>query len=301
MAKRRITITELAIELNTTASTVSRALNGHNSISKVMKDRVIELAKKRNYTINRMASNLRTGKSKILGVVVARVNRDFFGNCIAGIEEVARAAGYSTIICQTRDILAEERKCIFTLIESNVDGILISTSAKTDDLDYFNEVQRLGVPIIFFDRDTKNPNQNKVIVDDKFGAYNGVCHLIDQGYKRIAHLAGPLHSKLYKERKKGYIKALKENSIKIDESLIIEGPMTKDFGYETMCSFMKIPNPPDALFSASDYSALGGLIYLKEIDVKVPDDFGIVGFSNEMFTSIVTPPLTTIDQHSKKI
>ncbi|HFC00241.1 MAG TPA: LacI family transcriptional regulator [Phaeodactylibacter sp.] len=301
MSKRRITIVELAEELNTTPSTVSRALRGHKGISKGMKERVKELAEKRNYTVNRMAANLRNGTSKILGVVVPRINRDFFSNCISGIEEIASLAGYSIIICQTHDKSEEEKKSVFTLIGSNAAGILISTGSTTDDLDYFNETRRLGIPLIFFDRATKNTAQHKVVVNDELGAYKGVTHLIEQGYQRIAHFAGAQHIKLYQERKKGYLDALRDHDIPVDESLILEGVLKKDEGYEAMTTLMNLPNPPDALFSSSDYSALGGIIKLKEMGIKIPEEMGIVGFSNEMFTSIISPKMTSIDQHSKEI
>ena len=301
MSKRRVTIVELAEELNTTPSTVSRALRGHKGISKKMTARVKELAQKRNYTVNIMAANLRNGTSRILGVVVPRINRDFFSNCISGIEEIASLAGYSIIICQTHDKPEEEKKSVFTLIGSNVAGILISTGSTTDDLDYFNETKRLGIPLIFFDRATKNDSQNKVVVNDKLGAYKGVSHLIEQGYKRIAHFAGAQHIKLYQERKAGYLAALRDHSIPIDESLILEGVLKKDEGYEAISTLMNLPNPPDALFSSSDYSALGAIIRLKEMGIKIPQEMGIVGFSNEMFTNIISPKMTSIDQHSKKI
>ncbi len=301
MPKRRVTITELAEELNTTASTVSRALRGHASISKGMIERVKELAHKRKYTVNRMASNLRSGTSKTIGVVVPKVNRDFFANCIAGIEKIASLEKYSIIICQTHDQENEERKSIYTLIESNVAGILVSTVAESDQHDHYDEVRRLGIPLIFFDRATENTEQNKVVVDDYSGAYQGVSHLIDQGYRRISHFAGPLHIKIYRERKLGYIQALKDNNITIDEELIHDDILKKDQGYKAMTALMNLSSPPDALFASSDYSALGGLIRIKELGISIPSEMGIVGFSNEMFTDIISPKMTTIDQHSKRI
>ncbi len=301
MTKRRITITELAEELNTTPSTVSRALRGHTSISKSMIERVKKLAAKRKYTINRMASNLRSGTSKTIGVVVPQVNRDFFSNCIAGIEKLAAIEKYSIIICQTHEKIEEEKKAINALIESNVAGILISTVSDSDDKEYFKEVNRLQIPLIFFDRSTENSSQNKVVVNDEMGGYKGVSHLIEQGYKRIAHFAGPQNLKIYRERKMGYIKALKDYNIEVDKDLIVEGILKKDEGYAAMSKMMELPSPPDALFASSDYSALGGLIYIKEKKIKIPQEMGVVGFSNEMFTNIISPKMTSIDQHSKRI
>lgn len=301
MANKRITITELANELNTTPSTVSRALRGHECISQEMRNKVQDLASKRNYTVNRLASSLRSGSSNTLGVIVPRVNRDFFANCIAGIEELASKAGFTTIISQTHDLEEEEEKSVFSLIESNVAGILISTGSDSSQSPAFNEAKRLGIPVIFFDRATKDNNQNKVVVDDKLGAYEGVKHLLEQGYKRIVHFAGPLHISIYNDRKKGYLKALKEYNIPIDEDLIVESLLTKDMGYEAIFPFLEGPKKADALFSSSDYAALGAVIRIKEMGISIPAEMGIVGFSNEMFTNIIEPPMTTVDQHSKRI
>ena len=301
MPKNRVTITELAKELNTTPATVSRALNGNMSISQSMRERVLELAQKRKYTVNRMASSLASGNSKTIGVIVPRVNRDFFSNCISGIEEIASKAGYSILISQTHDDIEKEQKCINTFIESNIAGIIISTGSKTDNLDYFKEINRLNIPLIFFDRATKNPKQNKVILDDKLGAYQGTIHLIEQGYQRIAHFAGPQDIQIYRRRLKGYKQALKDNNIPLDKDLIIEVKRVKDEGYNVMGKLMKMPNPPDALLCASAYSALGAIIKLKELKIDIPKDMGVVGFSNELFTSIISPTMTIIDQFSKKM
>ena len=301
MANKRITITELANELKTTPSTVSRALRGHDCISQEMREKVQDLAIKRNYTVNRLASSLRSGSSKTLGVIIPRINRDFFSNCIAGIERLASDAGYTTIICQTHDLVEEEEKSVLSLIESNVAGILISTFSDTTQSPAFNEAKRLGIPVIFFDRATKDSNQNKVVVDDKLGAFEGVTHLLDQGYRKIIHFAGPQHIKIYNDRKKGYFEALKEYGIPIDESLVVESILTKDMGYESILPFLESTDRPDALFSASDYAALGAVIRIKEMGISIPSEMGIVGFSNEMFTSIIEPTMTSIDQHSTRI
>ena len=301
VANKRITITELANELKTTPSTVSRALRGHDCISQEMRDKVQELAIKRNYTVNRSASSLRSGYSKTLGVIVPRVNRDFFAKCISGIETIASEAGYTTIICQTHDLPEEEGKSILSLIESNVAGIMMSPGSDVTQSPAFVEAKRLGIPVVFFDRAPKDNNQNKVVVDDVQGAYEGVSHLIEQGYKRIIHFAGPQHIKIYNDRKKGYLKALRENNIAIEEDLIVEDLLSKDMGYDAILPFLQMENRPDALFSSSDYAALGAVIRIKEMGISIPSEIGIVGFSNEMFTSIIEPAMTTIDQHSTKI
>ena len=300
MAKR-VTIQDLAKELNTTASTISRALKDHPAISKSMKERVVDLAQKRNYKVNALAAGLRVGRIKTIGVIVPRINRDFFSNIIAGIEDLAFEKGYNVVICQTHDKIAREKQYINTLLSTGVSGLLISLSLESSSVSYIEEIKRLGIPLIFFDRVAEDSQVNKIQNNDKAGAYKAVCHLLDNGYKKIAHFAGPDYINVYKDRKQGYLEALKANNIKIEEELIITSDVSLDAGRASIQKLMELPNPPDAVFSASDYSALGALLYLKEHGIDVPQKFGLVGYSNENFTALVTPGLTSVDQHGMEI
>ena len=299
--KKRVTIQDLARELQTTPSTISRALKNHPAISKSMKKRVVELAKERNYQVNALAAGLRIGKSKTIGVIVPRINRDFFANVIAGVENIASQNGYNVVICQTKDNVDKEKQHLNTLISSGVSGILVSIGLKTDTFEHFEEVNRLGIPLIFFDRVAEQSNINKIQNNDKAGAYKAVVHLIENGYKRIAHFAGPDYLNVYKDRKGGYLSALRDNGIEVEDELIIQSDLKVESGRESIKKLLNLPNPPDAVFSASDYSALGALLYLDEVGIDVPNQIGIVGYSNENFTSLVSPGLTSVDQHGLQI
>ena len=297
MAKR-VTISDLAKELNTTTSTISRALRNHPSISISMRKKVSELAKQRNYQVNSMAANLRSGKSMTIGVIVPHINRDFFANVISGIEEVAKKEGYSVVICQTKDKIEKEKKCIETFLRTRVDGILVSVGLETDTFDHLDQVKKMNVPLIFFDRVQESSNSMSIVNDDVEGSFQGVSHLLDEGYKRIAIFAGPEHINIYRNRKQGYLNALDKRGIKIDKKLIVFNNLSYDAGVESIKELMKLQNPPDAIFSSSDYCAVGALHWLKTNGYKIPEDIGIVGYSNEKFTSFISPSLTSIDQHS---
>lgn len=295
---KRVTILDLANELKTTTSTISRALRNHPSISTAMKERVVELAKKRNYQVNSMAANLRSGKSMTIGVVVPHINRDFFANVISGIEEVAKKEGYSVVICQTKDKYEKEKNCIQTFLRTRVDGVFISVGLETNSYEHLEQIRKMNVPLIFFDRVQENSNSMSIVNDDVEGAYQGVSHLLNEGYKRIAIFSGPDHINIYRNRKQGYFKALEKNGIKIDKKLIVGNNLSYEAGVESIKELMKLQNPPDAIFSSSDYGALGALNWLKSNGYNVPEDIGIVGYSNEKFTSFISPSLTSIDQHS---
>ena len=188
-----------------------------------------------------------------------------------------------------------------TLIKSSVAGIFISLGLNTTDYKHLIHAQEEGVPLIFFDRVPESIDAIKIVIDDFNGAYQATDHLIKMGYRRIAHFGGIDQINIYKLRKEGYLKALKDNGIPRDNSLIMKKTLTVDSGKEAMEKLMKGINPPDALFAASDYAALGAYTWLREQQIHVPDEFGIVGFGNEKFTNLIFPALSTVDQFSMKI
>ena len=301
MKSAQVTIHDIARILKISASTVSRALSDHPRISTGTKKRVRALAKKLHYQPNIIASNLRVGKTNTVGIVVPRINRNFFSNVIGGFEEIVSNAGYRMMITQTNEDYNKEVENIKALINARVDGIIISLSAETKDYSHLNLVQRNGIALIFFDRVPENIESSKVVIDDLDGAYNAVSHLISQGCKKIAHFAGPGHINIYSNRKKGYLNALKNSSINIEDNFIINNVLTKDKGFSTCKHLMNLKDKPDAIFAASDYSALGAMIYLKENNYKIPEDVAMVGFANEPFTGLIEPGLTSVDQHSNEI
>ncbi|MEZ4911643.1 MAG: LacI family DNA-binding transcriptional regulator [Saprospiraceae bacterium] len=298
---KRVTIKDLASELNTTTSTISRALRGHNTISEAMIAKVKELALERNYSINRSAANLRSGNSKVIGVIVPRINRDFFSNCIAGIEQITKASGYYIHIAQSHDDIKDEKEIIKSMVEANVCAILMSIGLQTSDKSHLDALNSYGIPLVFFDRALNDEKYNKVVIDDFRGGYMATKHLIDMGYKSIAHFTGSQNLEIYKNRTKGYLSALNDHGIIPNRDWIEEECLTKDLGASALKKMMSLPNPPDALFSSSDYSALGALLFLRTQNINVPEQFGVVGFSNEVFTSLVSPSMSTIDQHSLDI
>ncbi len=301
MKSTQVTIHDIARILKISASTVSRALNDNPRISKKTRKKVKELALKLNYQPNVVASNLRTGKSKTIGVVVPHLNRNFFSNVIGGIEQTASNAGYHVIITQTNEQYEKEVESIRALINARVEGILISISGGTHNLDHLKLVKNSNIPLLFFDRVTDEIEANKVVIDDFEGAYRAVSHLISEGFTKIVHFAGPTHINVYINRMLGYIKALKDNKLDFKEENIFQDTLTEEKGWEACKKMMSRGVKPNALFSSSDISALGAIKYLKANGFKISNDCAVVGFANEPFTSIMEPGLTSVDQNSTKI
>lgn len=301
MASNRASIADMARQLNVSVSTVSRALSNSASISEATKKRVWQLAQELHYQPNNLAAGLRTGRSNLLGVMVPHIDGHFFSSVMYGIESVASKAGYNVMICQSNEDVVNERKNIDTLIKAQVEGILVSLSRTTHDARHFEKVYKRGIPLVFFDRMLDGVQASAVVIDDHQGAYQVVRHLIEQGCKRIAHFAGPQHLNIYKMRQQGYLDALRAHGLTSDEDLIFTCDMTQEEGMEGMKQLLRLPNPPDAVFSASDFSAVGALQVLKERGIRVPHDIALAGFSNETFTSLTEPRITSVDQHCEQM
>ena len=297
--KKRITIYDIAQRLDVTASTVSRALSNNGYVNEATKQLVLKTAAELNYKRNTLASNLRMGQTKTIGVVVPRINQNFFSNVIAGIEAVTYQKGYNLIICQSDELHEKEVKCINTLINQHVDCIVISVSADSYNYDHLQNVIDQGIQLIQFDRVAEELETLKVINDNEEASFKTVCHLIDQGYKKIALLEGPQNLNIFRQRKRGYLKALKKFKIPINNAFVVENAWTKELGAGATKKLLSLPDAPDAIFaSTSDFSALGVLEVANDLHIKVPSQLGICGYSNEPFTEITSPSITTIDQFS---
>jgi LacI family transcriptional regulator len=301
MIRKKATIHDIAKELNITASTVSRALNDHPRISDHTKRAVIKIARELSYQPHNIAAALRNGKSNIIGVIIPMADRNFFGSIVRGIEEIANKANYQVMICQTYEDPNKEAAAVEALLNSRVDGIIASLSKKTVNFDHFNKVIFEHIPLILFDRSNDQLEISHVVIDDYQGAYKAVSHLIQQGCRRIAHFTNIQKITIYTERLRGYQAALLDHGLPYDPELVIESDLQLEDGRRSAYKLLDLAELPDGIFSASDLGAMGALQVLKEKDVKVPDQIALVGFSNEPFTMFSDPPLTSVDQHCKRM
>ncbi len=295
--KSRVTIYDIAKKLDITAATVSRALNNNPKISAKTKQLVEDAAKEMGYKQNKLALALKSGKSNNVGIIVPRIDRNFFASVIRGIEETLYSDGYHVIICQTHEDEGFEIENIDALINAQVDGIFMSISYESQKLsEALQRIKNKGIPIVLFDRKGKIKDVSTVTIDDTEGGYRATLHLIAQGCRRIAHYAGDLKLDIYKERLAGYKRALRENDIPIDDEIIISTGSKVEAGVLAMEQLLKLRNPPDALFSSSDFAALGAIQELRKRKIRIPEDFCVVGFSNEPFTRFMELTISTVHQ-----
>lgn len=298
MKNHKATIHDIAAKLNITASTVSRALNNNPRISEETKKKVLKVAKQINYQPNHIASALRSGKSKLIGVIVPTANRNFFSSVIRGIEDLANSLNYKVIISQSYDEYEKEVQNVEALINARVDGIIASFGKMTENFDHFLKVIEKGIPLVLFDRTADVLDVSHVILDDYLGAYQAVDHLIKNGCRRIVHFTNVQRINIYRERKRGYEDALKANGLEVDPSLILYGNMQLEDGRRLTEEIIQKKVDFDGIFSSADYAVMGALQVLKEHGIAVPGQVKLVGFGNEPFTSFSDPTITTVDQKS---
>lgn len=293
-----VTIADIARKLNTTSATVSRALNDHPGISIKTKKRVLKAAEKLRYRRNTVASALRRGQTGIIGVIIPSAEINFFGSVVHGIETMANQNGYNVLIYQSNESWEHEQRGIETFLNARVDGIMVSMAKEKNEYSHFLNAMHAKMPMVFFDRYDDELEIDSVLINDHKGGYIATTHLIDQGYSRIAHISGPQHLKIFKERLDGYKTALKEKGIPFDARLVYKGDVSIEAGRNAIQYFLKLPTPPDAVFAVEDFTALGAIKELKLNNIKIPEDFGIIGFANENFGEHISPSLSTIDQQT---
>jgi LacI family transcriptional regulator len=294
----KVTIADIAKALNLTGATVSRALNNRKGTSEETRIMVQETAERMNYRRDRIAYSLRSGRTNIIGVIIPSAEINFFGSVVHGIESMANQHGYSVLIYQSNEQPEYEQKGIETFLSSRVDGILASIAKETTDFSHYLEIKERGVPLVFFDRANDSLNIPSVVINDYKGAYIATEHLIRQGYKRIAHIAGQQHLKIFKDRLDGYKAALAAYSIPVEEELVYFGNVSIEAGRQAIRHLLELPNPPDAVFAVEDFTALGAVKELKDKQIEIPEAFGVVGFANESFDEHITPSLSSIDQQT---
>ena len=288
------TITDIANALGITPSTVSRALAGNPRVKEETRVAVEKMARLLGYERNVVAANLRKGQSHIVGIVVPRIHREFFSNVIGGAESILNQAGYNVLICQTLESVEAEAKALKTLKNYRVAGVLLSHAIDARNGNHVKEI--LGdTPLVQFDRVFPDLPGAKIVGANCEGAFQATTHLIQSGYKRIGTLAGYMSSQAYIERLAGYRLALERAGLPFDPTIVFEDAIVRETGYQA--GLKAIEAGCDALFSAGAFSALGAIDAIKEKGLRIPEDFGIVGTSNEGFTALMSPSLSTLNQH----
>lgn len=289
------TIKDIARTLNISTSTVSRAMRNAPDVNSDTKKAVMALSEELNYHPNKLALSLKQKQTHNIGVIVP--NLDYvLSTMVKGIDEVALEAGYTVMVCQSNESFGREMVNTRRLLDSLVDGFIISVSSETKVFDHFKKIQEKKMPMVVFDRVTPFLQAPGVRIDNEDGGFQATEHLIEQGYKRIAILAGPKNLGISNQRMEGYLNALKKYKIKADPDLIIHCDFNQHYAYIATQELLNMKKRPDAIFTISDRMAIGAMLAIKEKGLSMPQDIGLVGFNNEPVVSLLTPGISSVDQ-----
>lgn len=298
--EKQPTIKDIAQALNISTSTVSRALRGALDVNPATKKVVQELAEELNYQPNRLALSLLNKQTHTIGVIIP--NLDYvMATMVKGIDEVALEAGYTVMVCQSDESFGRELVNTKRLMESLVDGFIVSISSETKVFEHIKNIQNKKIPLVLFDRVIKSVIAPKIRLDNIDGGIQATQHLIDQGYKKIAILAGPENLNISNKRMEGFLQTLKQNKIRCEKDFIIHCDFNQQYAYEATKELLSMKHRPDAIFTISDRMAIGAMLAIKEKGLQMPHDIGLVGFNNEPVTSLVTPRISSVEMYAFEI
>lgn len=292
---KEVTIYDIAKKLNISAATVSRGLKDRAGTNKDTKKRILDAANEMGYYSNSFASNLRNKRSNIIGVIVPRLNSVFMSQVIAGIEKEVSNANFTLIISQSLESMKKEVSSARAMYSNRVDGLLVSLAYDTENIDHFDNFNRRGTPVIFFDRVFENKKYPAIHIDNYKAGYEITGHLISQGCKRIVHITGSQMQNVYSDRYKGYKQALADHHIEFDENLVIINDLNAADGVEAGEQILKMSPMPDGVFAANDQCAVACMQVIKKAGLMIPQDIAFAGFNNDPLTCIIEPNLTTIN------
>lgn len=300
--KRKITLKQIAKELDVSISTVSKSLRNSPEIGEETRLKVQAFAKFYHYKPNNIALSLKNRKTKTIGIIIPEIVHHFFSTVINGIEQIANENGYSVVICLSDDSFDKEVLNMELLANGSIDGFIMSLSKETQfkgDFHHITEVINQGMPVVMFDRITNEVLCDKVIIDDKQAAYEAVQSLIDKGRKKIALVTTVDYVSVGKLRTDGYVKALLDNGLPFDENLIIK---IEDIDTcEIIIGKLLEDKAIDAVFAVNEIFAVTCIKTANKIGLNVPKDLAVIAFTDGMISKYSTPTITTVSQSGEKM
>ncbi len=294
MKNRHISLKDLAKELDVSISTVSRALKDHPDISEHVKNNVKKLASKYGYTPNPLAMGLLKQETRMIGVIVPDLVSHFYSSVIAGIESYVKEQGYFIIIASSSESCIKEMESIDNLLKARVEGLLVSISQNTVNTSCFSALNEKNIPLVFFDRICLPQQFSSVTVDNYVAAQNITKHFFEQGCRRIAMISGPEQLNISRERLSGYKAGLDEVDLAMNNELVVTCDLSFKSATEATKKLLSQHTCPDAILAINDTVAYAAMTTIKGEGLKIPQDIGLAGFSDDFHSTIVDPPLTSV-------
>jgi DNA-binding LacI/PurR family transcriptional regulator len=297
MKRKLPTIKEIAERLNISISSVSKALRDHPSIGLLTRMRVKKLAEELGYERNQTAINFLQQKSFIIGVIVPELKEEFFSAAMNGIEKIARNNNYVVLIGQSHDDEVLERNIVESMKKHRVDGVLVSISKKTRSIEHFNQLEKSGIVVVYFDRIPDTPDIHSVSCNLYYSSMETIEFLIDKGHKRIGYIQGPETLSIKNERLNGYYDAHKKRKMPVDDALIVSTDFSSGSTFQAMEKLLKLRKRPTAIIAFNDYVAFDAIEYAKNQKIKINKDIAFVSYANVPISHYMDhPPLASIEQ-----
>ena len=300
--RRKVTLKQIAKELDVSISTVSKSLKNSLEISEDTRQKVQAFAKLYNYKPNNIALSLKNKKTKTICIIIPEIIHHFFATVISGVENVANENGYNVLVCLSDESFDKEVINMEMLANGSIDGFIMSLSKETQqkkDFHHIVEVINQGMPVVMFDRVTNDILCDKVIIDDGLAAFNATQFLINKGFKKIGLITTIDYVSVGKLRTEGYIKALKNNNLKVDENLIVKIEDTENF--EASIENLLLNNDLEAVFAVNEIFAVTTIKLARKYNIKVPEELSIIGFTDGIISKYSTPSISTVSQNGIKM
>ncbi len=299
--KHVTTIVDIANAIGVSNSTVSRALHDHADISVQTREAIKALAEKMDYQPNLFAQSFAKRQTNTIGVVIPNLESSFFSIMLTGIQNIASKYGYKVMICQSNESQKTEEENTQTLMRNWIDGLLICHSIQTNAFDHLKLQMNKGIPIVQFYRVSMDTDTSKVMAEDLKGSEEITTHLIEQGCKRIAIMAGPKNILFTEKKIEGYHNSLKKYNMDFSEELVAYTDFTFQSTIKAVENWLALEERPDAIFSISDRCAIYIMMYLKQKKIKIPGEICVAGFGNDPMGEVIEPGLTTFNPKTLKI
>jgi DNA-binding LacI/PurR family transcriptional regulator len=308
--KRQVTLADIAATAGVAPMTVSRVINQSGYVSAEVRERVLRVARQLNYRRNGLARGLKRQCTETVGLVLGDIANPFAAELSRGVREVLAARGYNLFICVSEQSAKEDVASFDALADHRVDGMIVATRASKIGNDRLSEIIQMGTPVVLIGRNFRHPAADLVTADHYRGGYEATTHLIDLGHRRIGFVGVSLTNGAGLNRFQGYLDALREHGLPVEEELIVSGRIesgdqlpgysTEAAGYRGMEQLLALPKRPTAVFARNDFTALGAINAIKRAGLRVPEDISIIGYDDVPLAAHTSPPLTTVRQPTRE-
>lgn len=304
--KKPATVIDIANLAGVAPMTVSRVVNNSGYVSREMREKVERVIKELNYQPNGLARSLKKQSTEVVGILLPDIANPFSAELVSGIQETLIARGYTSFISVSERSVQREQAALQSMVDHRVDGIIVATRETRHSNELLSRIIDRGLPVVAVGRILNHPYIDRVTADHWKGGYDAIEHLISLGHRRIGFIGVSQKNGAGLQRYQGYLSAMKEHRLPIDENLIVgpasqtgPGYSTQEDGYEGMKILLDLKKKPTAVFARNDFTAIGAMCAARDAGLTIPEDIAIVGFDNVPLAAYTAPPLTTVDQPTK--